>query len=164
MTSQLRVQVVGLLSGDLRSILWIRQDQSAIRCGLYLRGTDLHATLREGEGTHLSGKGEADIVAAVTNTPWSSTLDPKNTEQIACWAFSDLKADFQKFPLHKDSTPASLVTLDLASLPRDLDVRVHITNSNQLFLPQLIASMEARMIHVDTSSKPKVVVLVGTAQ
>ena len=96
MTSQFRVQVLGLLGGEVRTILWVRQDLSAIRSGLALPGTDLHVTLREGEGTHHSGKGAADLSAAVTYTPGSATLDPKRTEVIGYWTLSNLQADFSE--------------------------------------------------------------------
>jgi len=163
MTRQFRVQVVGLLDGDHHTILWVRQDQSAIRCGLALPGTDFHLTRQESEGTHFRGRGDADIAAAVTYVPGLANLDPQGTEQIGGWVFFDLRADFQKFPTYKEGASASQVTLDLASLPLVFEVRLHIADLRHLFLPQLIGSMNLRMHHVDTSDKPAVVVLVGTA-
>ena len=163
MTRRFRVQVVGLLDGDLRTILWVQQDQSAIRCGLALPGTDLHVTLREGEGTHDRGKGDADIAVAVMHSPRPATLEPKGAELIGSWVFSDLQADFQKLPTSKEGEPTSQVLLDLASLPQAFAVGVHIANLRHLFLWHVIASPSTQMIHVDTSAEPAVVVRVDTA-
>ena len=163
MSRRFRVQVVGLLDGDLRTIVWVQQDQSAIRCGLALPGTDLHVTLREEEGTHDRGRGDADIAVAVMHMPGRGTLDPKGTELIGSWAFLDLQTDFQKLPTYKEGESASQVTLDLASLPRGLEVRVYITKLRSLYLPQLISSMKPRMVHVDISDEPPVLILIGTA-
>ena len=163
MTRQFRVQVVGLLDGEFHTIVWVRQNQSAIRCGLALPGTDMHVTLREGEGSHLRGKGEADIAAAVTCTPWSATLEPEGPEEIGGWVFGDLQEDFQKLKTYKQGEAASQVTLDLASLPRCLEVRVYITKLRNLYLPQLVSSMNPRMVHIDVSDEPPVLILIGTA-
>ena len=163
MARQFRVQVVGLLDGELHTILWVGQDQSAIRCGLALPGTDLHVTLREGEGTHHRGRGDADIAAAVTYMPRPATLDPEATEQIGGWVFGDLQDDFQRLKTYKAGESASQVTLDLASLPRCLEVRVYITKLRNLYLPHLIGSMKPRMVHVDISDEPPVLMLIGTA-
>ncbi len=163
MTNQLRVQVVGLLDGEFHTIVWVRQDQSAIRCGLALPGLDLHTTLREGEGSHMRGKGVADIAAAVMCTPWSATLEPEGPEEIGGWVFGDLQEDFQKLKTYKQGEAASQVTLDLASLPRCLEVRVYITKLRNLYLPQLVRSMNPRMAHIDISDDPPVLILIGTA-
>jgi hypothetical protein len=163
MTRQFRVEVVGLLDGDLHSILWVRQDDSAIRCGLNLPGTDLHVTAREGEGAHHRGRGDAEVSVAGVYALWEGTLNPEGTEQLAAWVLADLKSDFPKFPTYKKGASSSRVILDLSSLPAILEVRVLTSDLGNLYLPQWLRSMQPRLVHLDTSDKPAVVLLVGTA-
>ena len=111
----------------------------------------------------MRGKGVADIAAAVMCTPWSATLEPEGPEEIGGWVFGDLQEDFQKLKTYKQGEAASQVTLDLASLPRCLEVRVYITKLRNLYLPQLVRSMNPRMAHIDISDDPPVLILIGTA-
>lgn len=160
MTTKLRVQVLGLLDGDLRTIVWVQQDNSAIRCGLAHPGIDLHVTLREGEGTHHRGKGAVEIAAAMTYMPQSASLDPKGPQLIGGWVFSDLKSDFEKLQTYTADGSESQVVLDLASLPESFGVEVLIANARNIYVPGLISQINARLLHVDTSATPAVVIRV----
>ena len=166
MDKKFRVQVVGFYQGELRTILWVKQDKSAIRAGLTASEADLHVTLREGEGTHDRARGDTGMAVAEMYVPQEDTLHPGRTELLANYLFADIHDDFTRCSKYRSGESASQVFLDLNSLPPQgfIVVGVYIGTQRNFFISQIKSSgpqpvsPERELIHLDMSGEPLVAV------
>ena len=155
MSKSFRVQVVGLYQGDLRTILWVKQNDGALRAGLTVPDSDLHVTRYEGEGTHDRARGDPDIPIIVMHSPQNTA----GIGTVAAFMPSDVATHFTKFKPFKQGQADSVVLLDLESMPLSFSIAVHEA-SKRFFLCQVLRT-NTLLVHLEISREPRVALCVN---
>lgn len=155
MSKAFRVQVIGFYRGEFRTILWVKQEDGALRVGLAVPDTDWHVTRYDGEGTHDRAKGDPEIPIIEMHNPQNS----RGTGTVGAFMFHDIVSHFAKFNPFKQGLADSVVLLDLDSMRGSFSIAVQEA-SRRFFLPQALRT-NTLLVHLETSTEPVVAISVN---